>query len=76
MSTTTRRKTSFEVDVAKVDAAKRILGTKTMTDTVDAALSEVVKRRQRQTLLELLSTPGALALDDGEVMAGAWRQGS
>ncbi len=73
MSTTSRRKTSFEVDPAKVAAAKQILGTKTMTDTVDAALSAVVKLRQRQELLALLSTPGALELDDPDVMAGAWR---
>jgi hypothetical protein len=73
MSSVTRRKTSFEVDVAKVRAAKDILGTKTLTDTVDAALSEVVKLSQRRELLELLSTPGALELDDPDVMAGAWR---
>jgi hypothetical protein len=73
MSTTTRRKTSFEVDVAKVQAAKDILGTKTLTDTVDAALSEVVKLRQRKALVELLFAPGKLALDDPDAMAGAWR---
>lgn len=74
MSTvTTKRKTSFEVDVAKVEAAKDILGTKTLTDTVDAALSEVVRLRQRRALVELLFTPGALALDDPDAMAGAWR---
>lgn len=73
VSTATRHKTSFEIDTAKVAAAKDILGTKTLTDTVDAALSEVVKLRQRRDLLELLSTPGALALDDPDVMAGAWR---
>jgi hypothetical protein len=69
----TKRKTSFEVDVAKVQAAKDILGTKTLTDTIDAALSEVVKLRQRRALVELLFTPGALALDDPDAMAGAWR---
>jgi hypothetical protein len=69
----TKRKTSFEIDTVKVDAAKEILGTKTLTDTVDAALSEVVKLRQRQALVELLFTPGALALDDPEVMSRAWR---
>jgi Arc/MetJ family transcription regulator len=73
VSTATRHKTSFEIDTAKVAAAKDILGTKTLTDTVDAALSEVVKLRQRRELLELLSTPGALELDDPDVMAGAWR---
>jgi Bacterial antitoxin of type II TA system, VapB len=67
------RKTSFEVDFAKVDAARRALGTRTLTETVDAALDEVVKREGRKRLVELLFTPGVLAIDDPEVMAGAWR---
>lgn len=69
----TRRKTSFEVDTAKVEAAKEILGTSTLTETVDAALSEVAKLEQRRRLAELLFTPEALQLDDPDVMAGAWR---
>jgi Arc/MetJ family transcription regulator len=73
MPASPRHKTSFEIDTEKVDAAKEILGTKTLTDTVDAALSEVVKSRQRQQLVELLFRPGALALDDAETMAEAWR---
>jgi len=73
VGTDSRRKTSFEIDPAKVAAAKEVLGTKTLTDTVDVALSEVVKLRQRKTLLELLFRPGALALDDPNVMSGAWR---
>lgn len=73
VSAAAKRKTSFEIDPAKVEAAREILGTKTLTDTVDAALSEVVKVRQRKTLLELLFRPGALALDDPETMSGAWR---
>jgi hypothetical protein len=68
-----RRKTSFEVDFAKVDAARRALGTRTLTETVDAALDEVVKREQRGQLVELLFTPGVLEIDDPDVMAGAWR---
>jgi hypothetical protein len=73
VATPPRRKTSFEVDFAKVDAARRILGTKTLTDTVDAALDEIVKREQRKQLVELFHTPGLLALNDPDVMAGAWR---
>ncbi len=69
----TKRKTSFEVDTAKVEAAKGILGTTTLTETVDAALSEVVKLEQRRRLAELLFTPDALQLDDPDAMAGAWR---
>ncbi len=68
-----RRKTSFEVDFTKIDSVKEILGTTTLTDTVDAALDEVIQLQQRQRLIELLFTPGRLQLDDPEVMAGAWR---
>lgn len=74
MNTIAKRKTSFEIDAEKVDVAREILGTKTMTDTVDAALDEIVKRRQREKFLELLDTPGALELDNPEVMKGAWRR--
>ena len=67
-----KRKTSFEIDTAKVDAAREILGTKTMTETVDAALDEIVNLQLRQKFIEMLDTPGALELDNPEVMKGAW----
>ncbi len=73
MSAATRRKTSFEVDFAKVDAARDILGTTTLTDTVDLALDGVIKLEQRQRLVELLFDSDALQLDDPDVMTGAWR---
>ena len=73
MATSARRKTSFQIDTDKVSAAKEILGTKTLTDTVDAALAEVVKLRQRRQLVELLFRPGALALDEPKTMTDAWR---
>ena len=73
MAPDTKRETSFDVDFAKVDAARKILGTKTLTETVDATLDEVMKLEQRQRLVELLFTAGALQLDDPDVMAGAWR---
>jgi hypothetical protein len=73
MTATSRRKTSFAVDFEKLEAAKEVLGTDTLTDTVDAALAEVIHLHQRQRLVELLFTPGTLQLDDPEVMADAWR---
>ncbi len=73
MDIASRRKTSFEVDFAKVDAARAILGTSTLTETVDAALAEVVNARARQALVDALFTPGAVQLDDPEVAAAAWR---
>jgi hypothetical protein len=69
----TRRKTSFEVDFGKLEAARGILGTRSLTDTVDGALDEVIKLRERERLVELLFEPGALELDDPAAMAGAWR---
>ncbi len=73
MAVTTRRKTSFEVDFAKLARVKEILGTTSLTATVDAALEEVIRLQQRRHLIELLFTPGRLQLDDPTVMAGAWR---
>lgn len=73
MATAIKRKTSFAIDPAKVEAAREVLGTKGLTDTVDAALDEVVKRRRRQELLQLLSDPTAFELSNPDVMHGAWR---
>ena len=73
MSIATKRKTSFEIDFVKLDAARAILGTKSMTDTIDAALDSVVKLQQRRRLVDLLFTPGAIELDNPDVMSGAWR---
>ena len=73
MAMETRRKTSFQVDFEKVNSAKQILGTKSLTDTVDAALDEVINLQRRRQLIDLLFTPGTLQLDDPVVMAGAWR---
>lgn len=67
-----KRKTSFVVDFDKVEQAKAALGTKTLTDTVDAALDEVIKLQQRQRLVEILFSDGVIQLDDPDVMAGAW----
>jgi hypothetical protein len=73
VAATTKRKTSFEVDFDKVESAKGILGTRALTDTVDAALEEMIKLQQRRRLIEMLFTPGRLQLDDPDVTAGAWR---
>ena len=73
MASPERRKTSFEVDFGKVEQAKALLGTTTLTDTVDAALAEVIRLNDRRRLVEMLFTPGVLELDDGDVMRSAWR---
>ena len=68
-----RRKTSFEVDFAKIEVVKEVLGTASLTETIDAALDEVINRRDRHALLDFLFTPGHVDLDDDEVMSKAWR---
>jgi hypothetical protein len=73
--TIAKRKTSFEVDAEKVNAAKAILGTTTMTETVDIALDGILERDAGRRLIEILDTPGALELDNPDVMKGAWRIG-
>ncbi len=72
MQVAIRRKTSFEVDFSKVEAAQQILGTTTLTETVDKALAEIVNIQKRQRLAEMLFSPGLLDLDDPEIMRDAW----
>lgn len=68
-----KRKTSFVVDFDKVAAVREALGTKTLTDTVDAALSEVLTLERRKQLVEMLFGDGyELDLHKPEVMARAW----
>jgi hypothetical protein len=70
---TARRKTSFEVDFDKVDRVKSMLGTTTLTDTVDAALDEVLALDRRRQLVELLFSSSDLELHDDGVRRDAWR---
>ena len=59
-----RRKTALLVDDELVEQARRILGTRTTTDTIDLALREVVRQEGRARLLERLRRRQGLDLDD------------
>lgn len=48
-----RKHTTIDLDVHLVDEAKEALGTRRTSETIHAALREVVRQRQRQRLLEL-----------------------
>ena len=50
-----------------------ILEIKKLVDILYAPVTEAFKRRRRKALVGLLFTPEALALDDPDVMAAAWR---
>lgn len=67
------RKTALRIDDDLMERAREVLGTKTATETIHAALSEVVARRGRERLFERLRTQEGIDLADESVMAGAWR---
>jgi hypothetical protein len=68
-----RRKTSFEVDFEKVALAKELLGTSSLTETVDAAFDEIIAIAKRRDLLAILFEGDSLDLGDDTIMASAWR---
>jgi Arc/MetJ family transcription regulator len=60
-----RKHTTIDIDVELVRQAAAALGTTKTTDTIHAALSEVVRRRLR---MEILGMRPALSLDDLNAM--------
>jgi Arc/MetJ family transcription regulator len=67
------RKTSVEIDEELLEAAKRILETTTVKDTVEEAFREVARVEARRQEVETLTLMEELDLADPEIMAGAWR---
>ena len=66
-------KTALVVDDELLGAAREVLGTRGVRDTVDAALRAVVDAdRRRRHVERLLAGPGDLG--DPVVMARAWRK--
>lgn len=59
-------KTSVEVDKDIVRQAAAILGTRTLRETIDAALRDVVNAKRRLELIALLSEEGRFDFDAGE----------
>ncbi|MGH3135063.1 MAG: hypothetical protein ACRDPV_01040 [Gaiellaceae bacterium] len=60
-------KTSLSIDREKADAAAAVLGTKTLTATIDAALTEVVSRERRRRLMERIRRDGGIGPSDEEL---------
>lgn len=67
------RVTTVEIDSRKVQAVQDVLGTRTLRDTVDRSLDEVLARAARERSIEQLQTMRGLDLDKPDVMARAWR---
>jgi Arc/MetJ family transcription regulator len=53
-------KTSLVIDREKVARVKRILGTATIAETVDAALEDVINHDRRMSLLERIRREGGI----------------
>jgi len=62
-----------EIDDDLLDQARDLLGVKTMKDTVNHALQQVVDTELRRAHLVRLETGEGTDLGDDEVMSGAWR---
>ena len=64
-------KTAIDIDRVKASEAQRILGTRTLTATVDAALEFIVRRDAQLQALALARTPGVMAPLPEELPYGA-----
>jgi Arc/MetJ family transcription regulator len=62
-------KTSVEVDQDILRQAAAILGTRTLRETIDAALRDVVNAKRRLEVVALLGEEGRFDFDAAE---GAW----
>ncbi len=60
-----RKHTTIDLDTELVQEAARALGTTRTTDTIHAALSDVVRRRQR---LDIIDFRPAIDLEDLDAM--------
>jgi Arc/MetJ family transcription regulator len=58
-----RKHTTIDLDADLVEAAAKVLGTTRTTDTVHAALSEVVRRRERMSIIDFRPALDLVDLD-------------
>ena len=68
------RKTALLLDDELVGQVREILGTSTTTETISAALREVIQVRGRARLLERLRRREGIDLDDPDAMRSAWQR--
>ena len=66
-------RTTLVLDQRKLTKARRLLQTKGIKDTIEAALDEVIAYETRRRAVEQLRNLEGLELDDPKVMAKAWQ---
>ncbi|MEA2024344.1 MAG: type II toxin-antitoxin system VapB family antitoxin [Actinomycetota bacterium] len=62
-----------DIDDDALDRARRVLGTRTMKETVNIALQEVIDLDRRRRFIDRIVASDGHDLDDDEVMDRAWR---
>lgn len=67
------RKTSIEIDEELLEDTRRILGTRTLKEMLEAALLRVLQEQARREEVAALSTMQGMDLDHRKIMAAAWR---
>ena len=66
-------RTTLMLDDRKLAKARRLLRTKGIKDTIEAALDEVIAYEARRRAVDQLRNLEGLDLDNPKVMARAWR---
>ncbi|MDE0028140.1 MAG: type II toxin-antitoxin system VapB family antitoxin [Deltaproteobacteria bacterium] len=66
-------KITVDLDKRLIQEARRVLGTSSVEETIDAALREVLSSNARRQEVRVLAEMGGLDLTNKEVMAKAWR---
>lgn len=66
-------KITVDIDDNLIQEARRVLGTSSVKETIDAALLEVLCSDARRQEIRVLAEMDGLDLADKDVMARAWR---
>jgi Arc/MetJ family transcription regulator len=68
------RRTTIEMDEQLLEDAQAVLGTSGLKETVDRALTEVVRASRRRALADRLTSGAGLDFDDQTIRAArGWR---
>jgi Arc/MetJ family transcription regulator len=67
------KKTSVIIDEKIAEKAKTVLGVKTLTETIDLSLKEVIAHEARRKFVLRMKDLKGLELDNKDVMKQAWR---
>lgn len=74
MAEAERRRMSVTIDVDNLAAVKELLGTKSATETINAALQKILDGEERVRLAKEFFDGDGCDIRDPEVMAKAWRR--